>query len=286
MKEFINIFKKNKIDILNTLLDKLDSNHVNSIKNENLDEIFLYFSSLDTIYAVDENFIQLSPIFNRDRLETASSKGKLKKTLQENIDIENKEYYISSPYMSAKTEKYTITLVKKIDDRFIALDFNLFKLLNEYNHIDTISKNFANASKVVYGIIGMSLTIFALILVFYAIYDFLNNLFLVSNNLFESIFKSTIALTLGLAIFDLAKNLLEHEVVFKEHTHETHGGNKLLIKFLISIIIALSIEALMMVFKIVIYDYKDILYAVYLLIAIGFLLITMSQYNRYLEKNK
>lgn len=286
MKEFINIFKKNKIDILNTLLDKLDSNHVNSIKNENLDEVFLYFSSLDTIYAVDENFIQLSPIFNRDRKETASSKGKLKKTLQENIDIENKEYYISSPYMSAKTGKYTITLVKKIDDRFIALDFNLFKLLNEYNHIDTISKIFANASKVVYGIIGMSLTIFALILVFYAIYDFLNNLFLVSNNLFESIFKSTIALTLGLAIFDLAKNLLEHEVVFKEHNHEAHGGNKLLIKFLISIIIALSIEALMMVFKIVIYDYKDILYAVYLLIAIGFLLITMSQYNRYLEKNK
>ena len=87
-----------------------------------------------------------------------------------------------------------------------------------------------------------------------------------------------------MAIFDLAKNLLEHEVVFKDYTTEAHGSNTLLIKFLISIVIALAIEALMMVFKIAISDYKDILYAVYLLLGIGFLLVTMSQYNKYLIK--
>lgn len=287
MKELINIFQKNKLDILDKLLEKVKRNKLNDIKSENLDEAFLHFNALETIYAVDHNFLQLSPIFNRDKNHGELINNKIKKTLKKNINIdEDKEYFISSPYIANKTNRYTITFVKKIDERLIALDFDLFKLLNEFNHMDTRSKLFISSVKLIYGIIGISLTLFALILIFYAIYDFWNNLFIESSNIFHSIFKSTIALTLGLAIFDLAKNLLEHEVVFKEHFNEAHGGNKLLIKFMISIIIALAIEALMMVFKIAINDYKDISYAVYLLLAIGFLLISMSQYNKYLEKNK
>jgi hypothetical protein len=166
------------------------------------------------------------------------------------------------------------------------MDFDFYKLLKEYNHTDLKAKLFTNGVQIIYGIIGISLTIFALILIFYSLYDFMNHLLGEANNIFQSIFKSTIGLTLGLAIFDLAKNLLEHEVVFKDYTTEAHGSNTLLIKFLISIVIALAIEALMMVFKIAISDYKDILYAVYLLLGIGFLLVTMSQYNKYLAKKQ
>lgn len=281
MKELINIFQKNKTDILEQLLDILKTKKLNDIKSENLDKAFLYFNALETIYAVDKNYLQISPIFNRNSSNGEFINNKIKQTLKDNIDLKDKEHFISSPYISNKTNKYVITLVKKVGDRLIALDFDLFKLLNELNHTDIKSKFFIRSVQIVYGIIGTSLTMFALILVFYAIYDFGHNLYTESSNLFHSIFKSTIALTLGLAIFDLAKNLLEHEVIFKEHSNETHGGNRLLIKFMISIIIALAIEALMMVFKIAINDYKDILYAVYLLLAIGFLLITMSQYNKY-----
>lgn len=284
MKELINIFQKNKTNILNQLLETIQTKNFNNIKSENLDEAFLYFNALETIYAVDKDYLQLSPIFNRNSSNGELIDNKIKKKLKENINFKDKEHYISSPYISNKTNKYVITLVKKVEDRLIALDFDLFKLLNELNHTEFKSQFFINSVKLVYGIIGTSLTLFAIILVFYAIYDFGNHFYTDSSNLFHSIFKSTIALTLGLAIFDLAKNLLEHEVIFKEHVNEAHGGNKLLIKFMISIIIALAIEALMMVFKIAINDYKDILYAVYLLLAIGFLLITMSQYNKYLGR--
>jgi hypothetical protein len=282
MKELINIFQKNKVNILEQLLEKIQAKNIDTIKSENLDEAFLYFDALETIYSVDKDYIQISPIFNRNSKNGELVDNKIKKTLKENINLNDQDHFISAPYISNKTNKYLITLVKKVDDRLIAFDFDLFKLLNELNHTDFKSQFFINSVKIVYGIIGTSLTMFALILIFYAIYDFGNNLYIESSNIFQSIFKSTIALTLGLAIFDLAKNLLEHEVIFKEHSNEAHGGNRLLIKFMISIIIALAIEALMMVFKIAINDYKDILYAVYLLLAIGFLLITMSQYNKYL----
>ncbi|MFK2821854.1 hypothetical protein ACOJTA_02710 [Malaciobacter sp. WC5094] len=284
MKEFISIFQKNKIEILEKLLSKIKLANLKDLKSEQLYEAFLYFDALETIYAVDENFIQLSPIFNRNDKNGEFIVNKIKNTLKSNTNLKNKEYFISSPYVSDKTNKYIVTFVKKVEDRLIAMDFDFFKLLNEYSNTDIKTKLFVNIVQVVYAIIGISLTLFSLILIFYSIYDFASHIFGIADNIFQSIFKSTIGLTLGLAIFDLAKNLLDHEVIFKNHTNEAHGSNSLLIKFLISIIIALAIESLMMVFKIAISDYKDILYAIYLLFGIGFLLISMSQYNKYLNK--
>ncbi|MDN5053199.1 hypothetical protein [Aliarcobacter butzleri] len=256
---------------------------IDYLKSDELDKVFVDFNALDTIYAVDENFVQLSPIFNRDTKDGEFVNNKIKNSLKNNTYLKN-ECFISAPYVSSKTNKYVVTFVKKIDNKLIAMDFDFYKLLKEYNHTDLKAELFTNGVQIIYGIIGISLTIFALILIFYSLYDFMNHLLGEANNIFQSIFKSTIGLTLGLAIFDLAKNLLEHEVVFKDYTTEAHGSNTLLIKFLISIVIALAIEALMMVFKIAISDYKDILYAVYLLLGIGFLLVTMSQYNKYLIK--
>jgi hypothetical protein len=123
-----------------------------------------------------------------------------------------------------------------------------------------------------------------MILIIYSLYNFAYHSYIGDVEIFQLIFKSTIALTLGLAVFDLAKNLLEHEVVFKEQFNEAHGSNKLLEKFLISIIIALSIESLMTVFKIALTDYKDILYAVYLIIAVSVMIIALSYFNKNTKK--
>ena len=66
MKEFISIFQKNKLSIIQELLKKLAESKIDYLKSDELDKVFVDFNALDTIYAVDENFIQLSPIFNRD----------------------------------------------------------------------------------------------------------------------------------------------------------------------------------------------------------------------------
>lgn len=239
-------------------------------------------SALDTVYAVDENFVQLSPVFNRHSAD-GDYTDSVKTTLKENINIDHAGHFISAPYVSDKTHKFVVTLVKQIGDRLIAFDFDLYKLLSDLKHVKPSAMLFVDGSKLIYAVIGVSLALFAMILVSYAMYDFAYRMLGDAANIFELIFKSTIGLTLGLAIFDLAKNLLEHEVVFKEEYHETHGGNRLLMKFLISIVIALAIESLMMVFKIALKSsFEDTLYAVYLILTIGFMLIAMSQFNKYI----
>jgi len=147
--------------------------------------------------------------------------------------------------------------------------------------MNKVEEKFFNfMTKVIYGLIGYGLSVFALILIFYAFYNFLNHSMDEGISVFQLIFKSTIALTLGLAIFDLAKNLLEHEVIFKKQFSDESGSHKLLEKFLISIIIALSIEALMTVFKIALTDYKDIIYAVYLILAISVMTVSLSFFHK------
>lgn len=93
----------------------------------------------------------------------------------------------------------------------------------------------------------------------------------------EITFKAIISLTLGLAVFDLGKNLIEHEVVFKENNSHEKSGSKMFIKFLISIITALSIEALMLVLKISLTkEYSDMTYALYLIAGTSLMIISLS----------
>ncbi|MDD3591974.1 MAG: PDC sensor domain-containing protein [Sulfurovum sp.] len=282
MKELISIFQKNRTDILKHLMDTIEINEIKNIKNENLNEAFFYLAALETVYAVDENYTQLSPIFNRNQ-KNGAYLDEVKKRLKENTHLNKEGYFISAPYVSEKTNKLVVTLVRKIDDRLIAFDFDLYKLMKELRHTGFKEKIFLFGSKSIYAFIGLSLTLFAILLVAYSLYDFSNNIFNNDTNIFQLIFRSAIGLTLGLAIFDLAKNLLEHEVVFKDEYNEAHGGNRLLVKFMISIVIALAIESLMMVFKIAISNYKEMIHAAILILSIGFLLIAMSQFNKYLN---
>ncbi len=90
------------------------------------------------------------------------------------------------------------------------------------------------------------------------------------------VFRSIIALTLGMAIFDLSKTILEHEVFYKSLSRDNNLENRLLARFLTSIIIALSIESLMVVFKIALSDYSKMIYAFYLISGVGVMIVSLS----------
>ena len=85
-----------------------------------------------------------------------------------------------------------------------------------------------------------------------------------------------IALTLSIAIFDLAKTILEQEVFFKSYSKNAKVETKILTKFLTTIIIALSIEALIVVFKIALNDYVQMINAFYLIAGIALILISLT----------
>ena len=94
-------------------------------------------------------------------------------------------------------------------------------------------------------------------------------------------FEATILLTLALAIFDLAKTLIEEEILGRSKDSSISGPHKTMVRFLGSIIIALSIEALMLVFKFAITDPEKILYAMYIILGVSMLLITLAFYIKF-----
>jgi hypothetical protein len=94
----------------------------------------------------------------------------------------------------------------------------------------------------------------------------------------EVVFKPVIALTLGLAVFDLGKTIFEQEVLPRTQKISDVFNPKSLITFMSSIMIALLIEALLIVFKISINNYHDLPYAAALILAISMLLFVFSRF--------
>ncbi len=279
MDSISKIFKTNKQAIKKHIFNIINKNDLSNMSEEDINKLFKSFGSLKNVYVVNDEYKQISPIYSANGVDHSKINTK-RNSLKENINIDEQGEYISSAYLCSDDGNPTITVSKKIsDDKVIAFNFNLSKLLEDLKYMNKASF-FNLMTKFIYASIGYSLSLFSLILIIYSLYNFVHHSWLGDIGVFQLVFKSTIALTLGLAVFDLAKNLLEHEVIYKEQFSEEHGSNKLLEKFLVSIVIALSIEALMTVFKIALTDYKDILYAVYLIVAVSIMIISLSYFNK------
>jgi len=279
MKQAIQTFKKHKSSIETYILENIRNNRVEEFSDGTMEKFFQIFKSLEATFVVDSKHIQITPRYtknSRDALELWSDQT----SLFNKVVINEDGYYLSNPYVCAHTGKPTITIVRELNNHYIIMDFNLMSLLEE---LDYVSKSvlFTNMTKYTYGAIGYGLAFFALILIAYSVFAFGNFLIIGTGEFLDTIFKSIIALTLGLAIFDLAVNLLEDAVVYKNNTSDEHGENKVLTKFLISIIIALSIESLMVVFKIALKDYSHMQYALYLIIGVSLMIISLAVFYKF-----
>jgi len=100
----------------------------------------------------------------------------------------------------------------------------------------------------------------------------------------KKMFESTILITLSLALFDLVKTLLFEEVIGEKEEHP-FAIHKTMIKFLGSIIIALAIEGLMLVFKFAMISPKMLVYASMLIVSVTVLLIGLAYYMKSVGKD-
>jgi len=190
---------------------------------------------------------------------------------------------LSDPYPSLGTNKMVVTSSFPIYDEdnnllfILCVDIELKNILKMV-HPTSMDSMFGKVSKVVYSVFSIALAMVALLLFLKGISGFFNlGLHFKSIDINE-MFKATILLTLALAIFDLVKAIFEEEVLGKEKHDGAGDGHQTMIRFLGSIIIALSIESLMLVFKFALTDPSKLLYAVYLIGAVTALMIGLSIY--------
>ena len=155
---------------------------------------------------------------------------------------------------------------------------NILKFVHQERG-DTWAHNF---NRVVYGIFAGALFAICVLLFFDGIKMFFT--YTLNSIDVKKMFESTILITLSLALFDLVKTLLFEEVIGEKEEHP-FAIHKTMIKFLGSIVIALAIEGLMLVFKFAMIAPEKLIYAAMLLSAVTFLLLGLAYYMKNVGKD-
>jgi len=276
MEELITLYERNKTKIEGFIEESISNIPIEKFINKNnYKKLFSTFSSLELVYMVDKNSkMQTSPnIFRNKTIKLLQEQDR--SYLCNKLNFKGNLLYFSPAYISAASNNVCITVTIKNDDSILFMDFKLEALLEKLNLIE-LNKPFHTFTKAYYCFAGFSLALLSVFIVFYSMYSFLGAF--IGSNAFslEMIFKPIVSLTLALAIFDLAKTILEQEVFFKSYTSNSKTQSEMFIKFLITIIIALSIESLMLVFKIALGDYTQMINALYLIIGVSLIIISLS----------
>jgi len=237
-------------------------------------------------YLLDHQGVQVSSTYTKSQ-EITDDIGKIRA---------NRAYYyravreerctITDPYPSLITGQLTVTASAPIfceDGNLkyvVCLDMPLDDVL-KISHLNTLDSAFSKLFKYSYATFAFALMAVALLLFVHGIQSFFVKEITFSHLAIGDMFKATILLTLSLAIFDLAKTLIEEEVLGQHKEHDISGPHKTMVKFLGSIIIALSIEALMLVFKFAITDPDKLIYAIYIIGGVGLLLVSLAIYIKF-----
>lgn len=280
MKRIISIYTEHKNSVQFYIRTTMENFHPKSGEERDLRRFFEFEKAAEFIYAVDDSYIQTTPSYGVKYIDE-SRDGTDKSFYFKWVSFKDEPIHISNPYLHHITGQPTLTAVKRHNNEYIVVDFDMLKLLAELRLIEH-NGAFAKINTYVLGGGGILLGAVSIFLILYGGYIFLAMLIdnSTGKDVMHEIFTSIISITIGLAIYDLAKTIIENDVLFKKFNYGNDLQNKTLSKFLTSIIVALSIESLMAVFKIVLDDYSKLINAFYLVLGVTLLIVGTAVYNR------
>lgn len=246
-------------------------------------------SASEAVYVLDHKGVQVTPTYSHNQKNEEDIGQTLSNRAYYYRAIKERRCTLTDPYPSLITNELTVTASQPIFDdegdvKYVAcLDMPLGDVV-KLAHPTAMDSVFGKFSKIAYSVFSFALTMVALLLFIKGIEQFLTHGIDFREIQVKNIFEATILLTLSLAIFDLVKTIFEEEVMGRHRRHDD-GAHRTMIRFLGSIIIALSIEALMLVFKFAITDPAMIIHAVYIIAAVGILLVGLAVYIHWTRNN-
>ncbi|MBN2815853.1 MAG: PDC sensor domain-containing protein [Campylobacterales bacterium] len=238
------------------------------------------------VYLLDHQGVQVSPTY----IQSAQKDEDIGKIRADRAyyyrAVREKRCTITDPYPSLITGNLTVTASAPIYSetgtlKYIAcLDMPLAEVI-KISHLNLVDNLYGKLFKFSYAVFAFALMAVALLLFVHGIESFFVQEINFKHIAIEEMFKATILLTLSLAIFDLAKTLIEEEVIGQHREHNISEPHKTMVKFLGSIIIALSIEGLMLVFKFAITDPNKLLYSFYIVGGVALLTVSLAVYIKF-----
>jgi hypothetical protein len=195
------------------------------------------------------------------------------------------EPIVTEPYLSSVRSELCLSASTKIfndDDTIkghVVIDIDLSATLSFLTG-DSRRAYFEPYFKIMYSMIVVGLFTVALVLLYAAGLECSKVVLalLEVQKHSEIPFGAVIYLTLALAIFDLGKTTLEEEVLLYKDILRHSSTRRTITRFIAAIIIAVSIEALLMIFKSALGEGEHIIQAVWVILAAAALLLALGVY--------
>lgn len=266
-------------------------NHLPSVSAETISARLLKIKGdlpgVDAVYLLDAKGNQVGATYLKgSKIEEDDGKSRSTRAYYYRAMHEHR-CTITDPYPSVINDELTVTASQPIFDEngeilYVAcMDMPLGEVL-KIAHPMALESMAGRFFRLGYGGFTVVLAFVSLLLFIKGIEGFLSYGFgHVESIEIKDIFESTILLTLSLAIFDLVKTLFEEEVLGRLRNDDRSSIHKTMVRFLGSIIIALSIEALMLVFKFAMTEPAMLVNAIYIIGGVALLLIGLAVYIRF-----
>lgn len=284
--------------LLESIITALSPNRLessNEMLNEIVNKLHKSYPFVELIYCLNAQGIQMTESAAAPKI--ADSK---RREPGINSDRSNRVYYtlardnqvsttVTQPYLSSATHQLAISAVQRFtasnnETHYLVINFNLEKLVSFLNG-DSLRRVIHPFFQLVYGVIGVMLVLVSALLLFSAgqsLYEMIHE----HTNTATQAFQSVILVTLGLAIFDLGKTILEEEVLLHKDIHHSGSTRRTISRFMSAIVIAVSIESLLLMFKSLLGDATHLNNAVWMLFAAVALLVGLGAYLKLTSEKK
>lgn len=189
---------------------------------------------------------------------------------------------ISEPYFSNIGRHLCISVITECgtaEDGYLVVDIDLSEII-QFLMGDTLRGRFHPLFKSIYSVIAIGLFLVVAVLLFSAFSEVMD-LFTgahAGSDLYLKPFSVIIFLTLALAVFDLGKTILEEEVLMHKDIFRHSSTRRTITRFVAAILIAVSIESLLLMFKSALGDGAYLLDAVWMMASAIGLLVGLGIY--------
>ena len=261
--------------------------------NKSMQEVMCHISEhypfVDLFYTVDEHGFQTSDTVGcTPRGGTIILPGKGESRRQRpyfQLATESDVTIITEPYLSTASRKLCISAALKWRDTsgnvlgYVVVDVDLADTVS-FLMGDTLRRRFLPGFRLIYSTIVFGLFAVVGVLLFSAFSEIASMFYHGPNDddFHLKPFGVIIFLTLGLAIFDLGKTILEEEVLMHKDIFRHSSTRRTITRFIAAILIAVSIEALLMMFKAALGESEDIMSAVWMMLTAVGLLVGLGLY--------
>jgi hypothetical protein len=255
----------------------------------------------ETFHSIARHYPFMALIYTLDTkgMQTSNNIGSLQQGREDSIglgkDRSARPYYllaknsdsvvVTDPYFSNNGGMLCITAAVKLcvagssEIAYIVVDIDLTNAI-EFLMGDLVRRRFMPAFKAVYILIVAGLFAVAGVLLYAAGTEMISlwSIGGSKEDLHMKPFGVIIFLTLALAIFDLGKTILEEEVLMHKDIFRHSSTRRTITRFIAAILIAVSIEALLLMFKAALGVNGDILSAVWMMLTAVGLLVGLGIY--------